>query len=64
MHKGASMLVPTLLEHGTEEQELRWIAPTMRGRSDVVPGVLRAGLRERSCQSSDASQPRRRRLHR
>jgi alkylation response protein AidB-like acyl-CoA dehydrogenase len=25
------MLVPTLLEHGTEEQKRRWIGPTMRG---------------------------------
>ena len=29
--QGASMLVPTLLEHGTDEQRQRWIGPTMRG---------------------------------
>ena len=29
--QGPSMLVPTLLEHGTEEQKKRWIGPTMRG---------------------------------
>jgi alkylation response protein AidB-like acyl-CoA dehydrogenase len=28
--QGPSMLVPTLLEHGSEEQRLRWIAPTLR----------------------------------
>ena len=28
--QGPSMLVPTLLEHGTEEQKKRWIGPTMR----------------------------------
>ena len=27
--QGPSMLVPTLLEHGTEEQKTRWIAPTI-----------------------------------
>jgi alkylation response protein AidB-like acyl-CoA dehydrogenase len=29
--QGPAMLVPTLLEHGTEEQKRRWIGPTMRG---------------------------------
>jgi alkylation response protein AidB-like acyl-CoA dehydrogenase len=28
--QGPSMLVPTLLEHGTEEQKRKWIAPTLR----------------------------------
>ncbi|MCF8466289.1 MAG: acyl-CoA dehydrogenase family protein [Sneathiella sp.] len=28
--QGISMLVPTLLEHGTEEQKRKWIAPTVR----------------------------------
>ena len=28
---GISMLVPTLLERGTEEQRQQWIAPTLRG---------------------------------
>ncbi|MBW2290476.1 MAG: acyl-CoA dehydrogenase family protein [Deltaproteobacteria bacterium] len=31
MAQGPSMLVPTLLEHGTEEQKRRWIGPTLRG---------------------------------
>ena len=31
MAQGPSMLVPTLLQHGTEEQKRRWIGPTMRG---------------------------------
>jgi len=29
--QGISMLVPTLLEHGSEEQKRRWIPPTIRG---------------------------------
>lgn len=29
--QGISMLVPTLLEHGTEEQKKTWITPTIRG---------------------------------
>lgn len=29
--QGISMLVPTLLEVGSEEQKLRWIGPTLRG---------------------------------
>jgi len=29
--QGISMLVPTLLEHGTEEQKLEWIGPTIHG---------------------------------
>ena len=31
MAQGPSMLVPTLLAHGTEEQKRRWIGPTLRG---------------------------------
>jgi alkylation response protein AidB-like acyl-CoA dehydrogenase len=30
-NQGISMFVPTLLEMGTEEQKLQWIAPTLRG---------------------------------
>ncbi len=29
--QGPDMLVPTLLEHGSEEQKTRWIGPTIRG---------------------------------
>ncbi len=29
--QGPSMLVPTLLEHGSEEQKRRWVGPTIRG---------------------------------
>jgi alkylation response protein AidB-like acyl-CoA dehydrogenase len=29
--QGISMLVPTLLEHGSEEQKRRWVPPTIRG---------------------------------
>ncbi|TNE39544.1 MAG: acyl-CoA dehydrogenase [Alphaproteobacteria bacterium] len=31
LNQGISMLVPTLLEHGTEAQKQEWIAPTIRG---------------------------------
>jgi alkylation response protein AidB-like acyl-CoA dehydrogenase len=31
MAQGPSMLVPTLLQHGSEAQKKRWIGPTMRG---------------------------------
>jgi alkylation response protein AidB-like acyl-CoA dehydrogenase len=34
MNQGISMLVPTLLEVGSEEQRRRWILPTIRG--DVI----------------------------
>ena len=33
-NQGISMLVPTLLEVGSEEQKTRWIGPTLRG--DIV----------------------------
>jgi len=40
---GHSMLVPTLLEVGSEEQKRRWIAPTLRGEvvgaRDSEPGA-------------------------
>ena len=29
--QGPDMLVPTLLEHGSEEQKQRWVGPTIRG---------------------------------
>ena len=31
MAQGPAMLVPTLLNHGSEEQRRRWIGPTLRG---------------------------------
>ena len=34
MNQGISMLVPTLIEVGTEEQRRRWVEPTIRG--DVI----------------------------
>jgi alkylation response protein AidB-like acyl-CoA dehydrogenase len=30
-NQGVALLVPTLLELGSEEQKLRWVAPTLRG---------------------------------
>ncbi|MFT5443771.1 MAG: alkylation response protein AidB-like acyl-CoA dehydrogenase [Myxococcota bacterium] len=41
--QGPSMLVPTLLEHGTEEQRKRWIGPTMRGEVMWCQGYSEPG---------------------
>ena len=41
--QGPAMLVPTLLEHGTEEQKRRWIGPTMRGEVIWCQGYSEPG---------------------
>ena len=41
--QGPSMLVPTLLEHGSEEQKKRWIGPTMRGEVMWCQGYSEPG---------------------
>ncbi len=41
--QGPSMLVPTLLEHGTEEQKRRWIGPTIRGEVIWCQGYSEPG---------------------
>jgi alkylation response protein AidB-like acyl-CoA dehydrogenase len=41
--QGPSMLVPTLLEHGTEEQKRHWIGPTMRGEVMWCQGYSEPG---------------------
>ncbi len=41
--QGPSMLVPTLLSHGTEEQKKRWIGPTMRGEVIWCQGYSEPG---------------------
>jgi alkylation response protein AidB-like acyl-CoA dehydrogenase len=41
--QGPSMLVPTLLEHGSEEQKRRWIAPTLRGEVVWCQGYSEPG---------------------
>jgi len=41
--QGPGMLVPTLLEHGTEEQKKRWIGPTMRGEVIWCQGYSEPG---------------------
>jgi alkylation response protein AidB-like acyl-CoA dehydrogenase len=43
MAQGPSMLVPTLLAHGTEEQRKKWIAPTMRGEVMWCQGYSEPG---------------------
>ncbi|MFP6623705.1 MAG: acyl-CoA dehydrogenase family protein, partial [Myxococcota bacterium] len=41
--QGPSMLVPTLLQHGTEEQKRKWIGPTMRGEVIWCQGYSEPG---------------------
>jgi alkylation response protein AidB-like acyl-CoA dehydrogenase len=60
MAQGPSMLVPTLLAHGTEEQKQRWIAPTLRretiwcqGYSEPGAGSDLASLQTRASEDGD-----------
>src|SRR5262249_44976115 len=41
--QGISMLVPTLLEVGSEEQKLKWIGPTLRGEIIWCQGYSEPG---------------------
>jgi len=41
--QGPAMLVPTLLEHGTEAQKERWVAPTIRGEVVWCQGYSEPG---------------------
>jgi alkylation response protein AidB-like acyl-CoA dehydrogenase len=41
--QGPEMLVPTLLEHGSEEQKKRWIGPTIRGEVVWCQGYSEPG---------------------
>ena len=41
--QGPEMLVPTLLEHGSEEQRRRWIGPTLRGEVVWCQGYSEPG---------------------
>ena len=43
VNQGISMLVPTLLEMGTEEQKQQWIAPTLRGELVWCQGYSEPG---------------------
>ena len=43
MAQGPAMLVPTLLQHGTEEQKKRWVGPTMRGEVMWCQGYSEPG---------------------
>ncbi len=59
-NQGISMLVPTLLELGTEEQKQRWIAPTIRGEviwcqgySEPGSGSDLASLKTRASEDGD-----------
>jgi len=42
-NQGVSMLVPTLLEVGSEEQKKRWIGPTLRGEIVWCQGYSEPG---------------------
>lgn len=59
-NQGISMLVPTLLEMGTEEQKHRWIPPTLRGEvvwcqgySEPGAGSDLASLQTRATEDGD-----------
>ena len=41
--QGPAMLVPTLLEHGSEDQKQRWIGPTLRGEVIWCQGYSEPG---------------------
>jgi alkylation response protein AidB-like acyl-CoA dehydrogenase len=41
--QGPDMLVPTLIEHGNEEQRRRWISPTLRGEVVWCQGYSEPG---------------------
>jgi alkylation response protein AidB-like acyl-CoA dehydrogenase len=41
--QGPEMLVPTLLEHGSEEQKQRWVGPTIRGECVWCQGYSEPG---------------------
>jgi len=43
MAQGPSMLVPTLLQHGTEEQKQAWVGRTMRGETIWCQGYSEPG---------------------
>ena len=43
MAQGPSMLVPTLLSHGSEEQRKRWVGPTLRGEVVWCQGYSEPG---------------------
>lgn len=60
MAQGPSMLVPTLLAHGTEEQKKRWVGPTLRrevvwcqGYSEPGAGSDLASLQTRASEDGD-----------
>jgi len=60
MAQGPSMLVPTLLNHGSEEQRKRWIGPTLRGEviwcqgySEPGSGSDLASLQTRATEDGD-----------
>jgi len=62
VNQGISMLVPTLLELGSEEQKQRWIAPTLRGEliwcqgySEPGAGSDLAAVQTRARQEDDGS---------
>jgi alkylation response protein AidB-like acyl-CoA dehydrogenase len=59
-NQGVSMLVPTLLEVGSEEQKTRWIGPTLRGEviwcqgySEPGAGSDLAALKTRGVEDGD-----------
>ena len=62
--QGISMLVPTLLEMGTEEQKRQFIPPTLRGEMIWCQGYSEPERRQRPREPAHERRARRRRLGR
>ena len=61
-NQGISMLVPTLLELGTEEQKKKWVKPTLRGEVVWCQGYSEPGSGSGPRQPSDKGDCRWRRF--
>ena len=59
---GDTLVGPTILQWGTEEQKQEFLPQIMRGPDQLVPGLLRARRRLRPRRPEDHRGPRRRRV--